>query len=96
MNPQECVWENHYQVILQTILQEKVKIYQSTTIWFTNLFLCLISRLPGGDGRAVDAVSAYTQVKMEDAHKLLKIPKSECPEWKIHLFLLKGICTVIV
>ena len=39
----------------------------------------IISRLPGCDGQASDAVSAYTQVKMEDAHKLLKIPKSECP-----------------
>ena len=39
----------------------------------------IISRLPGCDGQAADAVSAYTQVKMEDAHKLLKIPKSECP-----------------
>ena len=40
----------------------------------------IISRLPGFDGQAADAVSAYTQVKMEDAHKLLKIPKSECPD----------------
>ena len=36
----------------------------------------IISRLP---------VSAYTQVKMEDAHKLLKIPKSECPDIWIRL-----------
>ena len=35
----------------------------------------IISRLPGCDGQAADAVSAYTQVKMEGAHKLLKIPK---------------------
>ena len=40
----------------------------------------IISRLPGCDGQAADAVSAYTQVKMEDAHKLLKVPKSECPD----------------
>ena len=40
----------------------------------------IISRLPGCDGQAADAVSPYTQVKMEDAHKLLKIPKSECPD----------------
>ena len=40
----------------------------------------IISRLPGCDGQAADAVSACTQVKMEDAHKLLKIPKSECPD----------------
>ena len=36
-------------------------------------------------GQAADAVSAYTQVKMEDAHKLLKIPKSECPDIWIRL-----------
>ena len=35
----------------------------------------IISRLPGCDGQAADAVSACTQVKMEDAHKLFKIPK---------------------
>ena len=32
----------------------------------------IISRLPGCDGQAADAVSAYTQVKMEDAHKLFQ------------------------
>ena len=35
----------------------------------------IISRLPGFDGQAADAVSAYPQVKMEDAHKLLKNSK---------------------
>ena len=45
----------------------------------------IISRLPGCDGKAADAVSAYTQVKMEDAPKLLKIPKSECPDIGIRL-----------
>ena len=194
MNPQECVWEIRYRIIMRTILQEKVKIHYSTTICFTNLFLCLkamkipaakaavdkewenlekfsawnltkvrskkdvideartagatvhfaslmdichlknaeleakhqkykgrvvlrgdivkddsgsyavfteqgssasqmtaakfmdiISRLLGCDGQAADAVSAYTQVKMEDAHKLLKIPKSECPDIWIRL-----------
>ena len=32
----------------------------------------IISRLPGCAGQAADAVSAYTQVKMEDAPKMLK------------------------
>ena len=45
----------------------------------------IISRLPGCDGQAADAVSAYTQVKMEDTHKLVKIPKSECPDIWIRL-----------
>ena len=39
----------------------------------------IISRLLGCDGQAADAFSACTEVKMEDAHKLLKIPNSECP-----------------
>ena len=45
----------------------------------------IISRLPGCAGQAADAVSAYTQVKMEDAPKLLKIPKSECRDIWIRL-----------
>ena len=36
-------------------------------------------------GQAADAVSAYTQVKMGDAPKILKIPKSECPDIWIRL-----------
>ena len=36
----------------------------------------VIARLPDCAGQAVDAVLAYTQVKMEDAPRLLKIPKS--------------------
>ena len=45
----------------------------------------IISRLPVCAGQAADAVSAYTQVKMEDAPKLLKTPKSECPDIWIRL-----------
>ena len=44
-----------------------------------------ISRLPGCAGQATDAVSASTHVKMENAHKLLKIPKPECPDIWIRL-----------
>ena len=45
----------------------------------------VISKLPGCAGQAAYAVSAFTQVKMEDAPTLLKIPKSECPDIWIHL-----------
>ena len=45
----------------------------------------IISRLPGCAGQAAAAVSASTQVKMEDAPKLLKIPESECPDIWIRL-----------
>ena len=44
----------------------------------------VIARLPDCAGQAADAVSACTQVKMEDAPKLPKIsqvyPKWECPD----------------
>ena len=49
------------------------------------------------NGQAADAISAHTQVKMEDALKLFRIPKSECPDIWIrisrHWFLLNETCT---
>ena len=45
----------------------------------------IISRLTRCEGQAAYAVSAHTQVKMEDAPKLLKIPNSECPDIWIRL-----------
>ena len=45
----------------------------------------IISRLPGCAGQAADAISAYTQFKMEDAPTLFKIPKSECEDIWIRL-----------
>ena len=41
MNLRECVWEIRCRIIIKTILQVKERIHYSTTIWFTNLFLCL-------------------------------------------------------
>ena len=45
----------------------------------------VIARLPGCAGQAADAISAHTQVKMEHAPTLLKVPKSECPDICIRL-----------
>ena len=45
----------------------------------------IISRLPGCYGQVAHAVSTCTQVQMEDTHKLLQIPKSECPDIWIRL-----------
>ena len=36
-----------------------------------------IPRLPGCDGQTADVISAYTQVNLEDAPRLLRIPQSE-------------------
>ena len=44
----------------------------------------VIARFRDCAGQAADAVSADTQVKMEDAPRLLEIPKSECPDiWDV-------------
>ena len=72
----------------------------------------IISRMPGYAGQAAHAVSAYTQVKMEHAPKLLKYQnrsvqrfgfvyhdtngQNHGPVWKTQSFLTKGICTVIL
>ena len=45
----------------------------------------VIARLPGCAGQAADAVSAHTQAKLEDAPRLLKSLKSECPDVWIRL-----------
>ena len=45
----------------------------------------IISRLPGCTGQAAVAVSAYTQVKMEDAPKSSKNLKPACPNIWIRL-----------
>ena len=45
----------------------------------------IISKLRGCAGQAADAVSSFSQGKMEDAPKFLKIPKSECPDIGIRL-----------
>ena len=70
----------------------------------------IMSRLLGCGGQAADAISAYTQVKMEDAPKLLNIQSVQIfgyvcqstngqnhgPVCKIRSFLLSEICTVIL
>ena len=40
----------------------------------------VIARWSGCSGQAANAVSAYTQVKMEDAPRLLEIPRWKCPD----------------
>ena len=45
----------------------------------------VIARLPDCDGQAADAVFANTQVKMEDASRLLRIPMPECLDIWIRL-----------
>ena len=72
----------------------------------------IISRLPGCAGHAADAVSAYTQVKMERCSQIINSNnrnvqtfgfvyhdtngQNHGPVWKTQSFLLSEICTVIL
>ena len=56
--------------------QSKTKASQMTAAKVMDV----MARLTGCAGQAADAVSAFSKVKMEDAPKLLKIPKSQCPD----------------
>ena len=72
----------------------------------------IISRLPSCDGQAADAVSADTKEKWRIHPKYWKFPNRSVqtfgfvyhdtnglnhgPVWKTQLFLLSGICTVIL
>ena len=49
-------------------------------------FLDTISKLLGLAGETSDAVSAYTQVKMTEAPRLIRLPEEECPEIWIRMF----------
>ena len=57
-----------------------VKIIQVLMQYSLNKDLQTARMLRPGCSQAADAVSAKTQIKMEDAPRLLKIPKSECPD----------------
>ena len=63
----------------------KIQRSSCTPRWHCERWFRMISRLPWCAGQSADAASACTQVKMEDAHKLLKVPKSECPDVLIRL-----------
>ena len=49
----------------------------SSASQMTAKIMDVLARLPGCDGQAADAVSAKTQMKLEDAPRMLRIPKSE-------------------
>ena len=65
-----------WKMILDLMQYSLNKVHQHQK-WQQQKVMDIISRLPGCARQAADAVSAYTQVKMEDAPQSLKIPKSE-------------------
>ena len=62
----ECVWETLNLQITKTILQEKVRIHYSTTIWFTSLFLCLKE---SSSGHGMGKIGENFGVELDESRK---------------------------
>ena len=55
--------------------------------WLPQKWWDVVARLPDCDGQAADAVSAYTQLELENTPRLFKIRESGCPDmWKKTFF----------
>ena len=63
VNPQDCVWENLYRIIIKTILQEKETVHCNTTVWYTYFPMPQAMKIPAAKA-AVD----------KECEKLEKIP----------------------
>ena len=55
MNPKDCAWQNHYQIIMKILMQEKETIHYSITIWYTFILMPQAVKFPaakssGGQG----------------------------------------------
>ena len=64
VNPQDCVWENLYRIIMKTILQERRTIHCNIIIWYTKF-------IPVSQAMKTPAAKAAVDKEWE---KLAKIP----------------------
>ena len=97
VNPQDCVWENLYRNIMRTILQEKVTVDCSITIWYTNLFLFLKPwRFPQQkrrwtrNVRKLEKISAWNLTKVRSKSEV--IDEARTKGAKVHFASLMDIC----
>ena len=95
MHLRECVWEIRYRIITKTILQERVKIHHSTTIWFTNVFLCLKPKKYPAAKAAVDKeweilenISAWNLTKVRSKKEV--IDEARTTGEKVHFASFNG------
>ena len=97
MNPQECVWEIRYRIIMKTILQEKVTIHYSIIIWFTNLILCLKlwkflqqKQRWTRNGKQLENISAWNLTKVRSKEEV--IDEARMKGAQVHFASLMDIC----
>ena len=96
MNPQQCVWEIRYRIIMKTILQEWVEIHNSTTIWFTNFSYasCYENSCSKGSGRQgmgkLEKSSAWNLTKVKSKKQV--IDEARTSGATVHFASLMDMC----
>ena len=66
MNPQDCVWEIRYQIIMKTILQEKETALQigSQFYFYASIYENSCSKSSGGQKEKLRKISAWNLTKV--------------------------------
>ena len=97
VNPHDCVWENHFRIIMRTTLQEKETIHYNIINKFTNLFLCLKPwRYPQQkqrwtrNGRNLEKIPAWNLTKVRSKSEV--IDEARTKDRKVHFASLMDIC----
>ena len=78
MNPQECVREIRYRIIMKTILQEKVNIHYSTTTWFKFIPMPQAMKIPAAkaavdkEREKLEKISAWNLTKVKSKKSVIE------------------------
>ena len=97
VNPQDCVWENLYRIIMKTILQEKETIHNNITIWYT-IFIPMPQAMKILAAKAavdkewekLEKISAWNMTKVRSKKEV--IDEARTPGATVHFASLMDIC----
>ena len=96
MNPQECVWDIRYRIIMKTILQERVKIHYTTTNWFTIFLMPQTMKIPAAkaavdkEWEKLEKISAWNLTKVRSKKEV--IDEARTSGATVHFASLMDIC----
>ena len=96
MNPQECVWENLYRIIMKTILQEKDTIHDSINMWFKFIPMLQAMKIPAAtsavdkEWEKLEKIPAWNLTKVRSKSEV--IDEARTKGVKVHFASLMDIC----
>ena len=94
VNLQDCVWENHYQIIMKTILHEKEKILYSITV-LVHKFIPMpqAMKIPAAmdkEWEKLEKISAWNLTKVRSKKEV--IDEAGTMGAKVHFASLMDMC----